>query len=130
MNTIQVNPLTTIEDARGYIVEIQSHNRNVPSVACFRKAGSICGQHFHNGGSGKNPEIIYLLYGSISIEWRDINNKEKLHKMENIEAPSIIKIYPFIWHKVIILKDSVFIELNSLKEGKEDTNFISESSFD
>jgi tellurite resistance-related uncharacterized protein len=86
----------------------------------YRKAGSISGQHYHKGNSaGKNPEEMLLVQGSLTMNWNNLNTEEK--GTLTIEAPSRVVIEANVWHEVKALTDIIFIELNSLVEGSEDT---------
>ena len=86
----------------------------------YRKAGTVSGQHYHKGISpGKNPEDLLLVQGSAKLHWKDLlTNKE-----ETIEliAPVRVKISANTWHALTAISDIVFVELNSLVDGSEDT---------
>ena len=87
----------------------------------YKNAGTISSQHYHNCISkGKNPEEMLLVQGEITLNWKDIQSKEigTMH----IKAPSRVIIPAKIWHEVKAITDIVFIELNSLKDGSEDTH--------
>lgn len=95
-------------------------NRTGEFLLVYRKAGTISGQHYHKGKSaGKNPEEMLLVQGSIYMEWKNLLTEEKGNL--TIEAPSRLIIEANVWHEVKALTDIIFIELNSLAEGSEDT---------
>jgi len=95
-------------------------NRTGEFLLVYRNAGSISGQHYHKGKSaGKNPEIMLLIQGSVTMNWNNLSTKE--NGTLNIEAPSKVVIEANVWHEVKALTDIIFIELNSLVEGSEDT---------
>ena len=95
-------------------------NRTGEFLLVYRNAGSISGQHYHKGKSaGKNPEIMLLIQGSVTMNWKNLSTKE--NGTLNIEAPSKVVIEANVWHEVKALTDIIFIELNSLVEGSEDT---------
>ena len=97
-----------------------STDRTGEFLLVYRKAGSISGQHYHKGKSaGKNPEEMLLVQGSLLMEWKNLLTEEKGNL--TIEAPSRIIIEANVWHEVKALTDIIFIELNSLAEGSEDT---------
>lgn len=97
-----------------------STNRTGEFLLVYRKAGSISGQHYHKGKSpGKNPEEMLLVQGSIHMEWKNLLTEAKGNL--TIEAPSRVIIEANVWHEVKALTDIIFIELNSLAEGSEDT---------
>ena len=97
-----------------------STDRTGEFLLVYRNAGTISGQHYHNGISkGKNPEEMLLVQGEITLNWKDIQTQE-IGTM-NIKAPSRVIIPAKIWHEVKAMTDIVFIELNSLKDGSEDT---------
>ena len=97
-----------------------STNRTGEFLLVYRKAGTISGQHYHKGKSlGKNPEEMLLVQGSIQMEWKNLLTEAKGNL--TIEAPSRVIIEANVWHEVKALTDIIFIELNSLAEGSEDT---------
>ncbi len=97
-----------------------STNRTGEFLLVYRKAGTISGQHYHKGKSaGKNPEEMLLVQGSIQMEWKNLFTEEKGNL--TIEAPSRVIIEANVWHEVKALTDIIFLELNSLAEGSEDT---------
>ncbi|MCF8407193.1 MAG: hypothetical protein K9G06_04900 [Chitinophagaceae bacterium] len=97
-----------------------STNRTGEFLLVYRNAGTISGQHYHKGKSpGKNPEQMLLVQGSIQMEWKNLLTGEKGDL--TIEAPSRVIIEANVWHEVKALTDIIFIELNSLAEGSEDT---------
>ncbi|MEY4456950.1 MAG: hypothetical protein ACO22Y_03070 [Sediminibacterium sp.] len=98
-----------------------STDRTGEFLLVYRNAGTISGQHYHNGiFKGKNPEEMLLVQGEIILNWKDIQTQE-IGTM-NIKAPSRVIIPAKIWHEVKAITDIVFIELNSLKDGSEDTH--------
>ena len=97
-----------------------STNRTGEFLLVYRNAGTISGQHYHKGKSpGKNPEQMLLVQGSIQMEWKNLLTGEKGDL--TIEAPSRVIIEANVWHEVKALTDIIFLELNSLAEGSEDT---------
>jgi quercetin dioxygenase-like cupin family protein len=97
-----------------------STNRTGEFLLVYRKAGSISGQHYHKGKSvGKNPEEMLLLQGSITMNWKNLETN--ITDTITIESPSRVIIEANVWHEVKALTDIIFIELNSLAEGSEDT---------
>jgi dTDP-4-dehydrorhamnose 3,5-epimerase-like enzyme len=97
-----------------------STDRTGEFLLVYRKAGTISGQHYHKGKSpGKNPEEMILVQGSIIMHWKNLETNES--DTITIEAPSRVIIEANVWHEVKALTDIIFIELNSLVEGSEDT---------
>jgi dTDP-4-dehydrorhamnose 3,5-epimerase-like enzyme len=97
-----------------------STSRTGEFLLVYRNAGTISGQHYHKGKSpGKNPEEMLLVQGSIQMEWKNLLTEEKGNL--TIEAPSRVIIEANVWHEVKALTDIIFLELNSLAEGSEDT---------
>ena len=117
---ITISPLDKIgNDERGYTYEY-FHERMGRQLVCFRKAGTISGRHYHKGLSlTKNPELILLAQGNVTINWRQTQHKE----LQSIwvEGPARIEIPPYIWHELVAMTDCTFIELNSLSEHQADT---------
>jgi dTDP-4-dehydrorhamnose 3,5-epimerase-like enzyme len=115
VSTIDVKAI----DERGAL-HYFSTNRTGEFLLVYRKAGTISGQHYHKGKSpGKNPEIMLLVQGSITMNWKNLGTEEQ--GTITIEAPSRVIIEANVWHEVKALTDIIFIELNSLVEGSEDT---------
>jgi tellurite resistance-related uncharacterized protein len=97
-----------------------STNRTGEFLLVYRNAGTISGQHYHKGKSaGKNPEEMLLVQGAIQMEWKNLLTEEKGNL--TIEAPSRVIIEANVWHEVKAMTDIIFLELNSLAEGSEDT---------
>jgi tellurite resistance-related uncharacterized protein len=95
-------------------------NRTGEFLLVYRKAGTISGQHYHKGKSpGKNPEEMLLVQGAIQMEWKNLLTEE--NGTLTIEAPSRVIIEANVWHQVKAMTDIIFLELNSLAEGSEDT---------
>ena len=95
-------------------------NRTGEFLLVYRKAGTISGQHYHKGKSaGKNPEEMLLVQGAIQMEWKNLLTEEK--GTLTIEAPSRVIIEANVWHEVKAMTDIIYLELNSLAEGSEDT---------
>jgi dTDP-4-dehydrorhamnose 3,5-epimerase-like enzyme len=97
-----------------------STERTGEFLLVYRNAGSVSGQHYHKGESkGKNPEDMLLVQGSANLHWKDLNT----NKEETVElvAPLRVLIQANVWHELIAITDIVFVELNSLADGSEDT---------
>ena len=115
VSTIDVKAI----DERGAL-HYFSTNRTGEFLLVYRNAGTISGQHYHKGKSlGKNPEVMLLVQGSITMNWKNL--KTNVSDTITIEAPSRVIIEANVWHEVKALTDIIFIELNSLAEGSEDT---------
>ncbi len=97
-----------------------STDRTGEFLLVYRKAGTVSGQHYHKGlYVGKNPEDMLLLQGKANLHWKDLNSKEE--KIIELIAPTRVKISAHVWHELIAITDLIFIELNSLSDGSEDT---------
>ena len=97
-----------------------STDRTGEFLLVYRKSGTVSGQHYHKGISkGKNPEDMLLVQGSANLHWKDLNT----NKEETVEliAPVRVLIQANVWHELIAITDIVFVELNSLADGSEDT---------
>ncbi len=97
-----------------------STDRTGEFLLVYRNAGTVSGQHYHKGASnGKNPEDMLLMQGSANLHWKDLNT----NKEETVEliAPVRVLIQANVWHELIAITDIVFVELNSLADGSEDT---------
>jgi dTDP-4-dehydrorhamnose 3,5-epimerase-like enzyme len=97
-----------------------STDRTGEFLLLYRNAGSVSGQHYHKGISkGKNPEDMLLVQGKASLHWKDLNT----NKEETVElvAPVRVLIQANVWHELTAITDIVFLELNSLADGSEDT---------
>lgn len=89
-------------------------------ILAYRKAGSVSGNHWHEGYSkGKNPERIILVEGSFLLQAKDLDTMETY--LHTVTAPCEVLIYPRLLHTLTALQDCIFIECNSLQEHKDDT---------
>jgi dTDP-4-dehydrorhamnose 3,5-epimerase-like enzyme len=117
---IQVHPIDVkAVDERGALHYFAT-DRTGEFLLVYRNAGTVSGQHYHKGiSAGKNPEDMLLVQGKADLHWKDLETKEE----ETIQliAPIRVKIPANIWHELTAITDIVFIELNSLSEGSEDT---------
>jgi hypothetical protein len=118
--SVQVQPIDVkAVDERGAL-HYFSTDRTGEFLLVYRNAGSISGQHFHKGiSSGKNPEDMLLVQGKANLHWKDLITNEE-NTIELI-APTRVKIPANNWHQLTAITDIVFIELNSLSDGSEDT---------
>jgi len=95
-------------------------NRTGEFLLVYRNAGSVSGQHYHKGiTTGKNPEDMLLVQGKANLHWKDLNSNQE----ETVEliAPVRVLIQANVWHELTAITDIVFVELNSLADGSEDT---------
>ena len=117
---IQLHPIDVkAVDERGALHYFAT-DRTGEFLLVYRNAGTVSGQHYHKGiSAGKNPEDMLLVQGKADLHWKDLETKEE----ETIQliAPIRVKIPANIWHELTAITDIVFIELNSLSEGSEDT---------
>ncbi len=125
---ITVEPLPKIaEDERGPTHYFNTDRTN-QFVCGFRKAGSVSARHYHKGLSvGKNPEVLVLFQGEVTINWYDVRNKA-IAGTEKVVAPALVTVQPWAWHEVIVDKDIVFLEQNTLEDGKVDTFWVEENN--
>ncbi|MES2371374.1 MAG: hypothetical protein V4557_02265 [Bacteroidota bacterium] len=108
------------EDERGPTHYFDT-DRSTQFVCGYRKKGAVSARHYHKGLSvGKNPEKLILFSGEITIQWFDVRNRE-IKGTEKVIAPAMVTVYPFAWHEVIADTDMIFLELNTLEDGKSDT---------
>ena len=97
-----------------------STDRSGEFLLVYRNKGAVSGQHYHKGGSAnKNPEDMLLVQGSLLLQWKEIEGTE--NGEVEVVAPARVLIPAGIWHQVTAQTDIVFIELNSLADGSEDT---------
>ncbi len=121
--SVQVQPINIkAVDERGAL-HFFSTDRTGEFLLVYRNAGTISGQHYHKGISkGKNPEDMLLVQGKAYLHWRDLITNEE--KTIELIAPTRVQIAANIWHELIAITDVVYIELNSLSDGSEDTHRI------
>ena len=102
-----------------------STDRSGEFLLVYRKKGSISGQHYHKGVSlNKNPEDMILVQGTLSLHWKELAGADPVEISNGeieVVAPARVLIPAGIWHQVTAQTDIVFIELNSLVDGSEDT---------
>jgi dTDP-4-dehydrorhamnose 3,5-epimerase-like enzyme len=121
--SVQVYPIDIkAVDERGAL-HYFSTDRTGEFLLLYRNAGTISGQHYHKGISkGKNPEDMLLVQGKAKLHWKDLVTNEE--KTIELIAPIRVKIPANIWHELTAITDIVYIELNSLSDGSEDTHRI------
>jgi dTDP-4-dehydrorhamnose 3,5-epimerase-like enzyme len=96
-------------------------DRSGEFLLVYRHVGAVSGQHYHTGTSAyKNPEDMLLVQGQLMLKWKDLNSLEEGEIM--VEAPSRVLIPAGIWHQTTAITDIIFVELNSLADGSEDTH--------
>ena len=117
---VEVQPIDVkVVDGRGAL-HYFSTNRTGEFLLLYRNAGTISGQHYHKGiSAGKNPEDMLLVQGKANLHWKDLETNEE--KTIELIAPIRVQIPANIWHELNAITDVVYIELNSLSEGSEDT---------
>lgn len=122
MNIISIEPFNT--DQRGYVAEYY-HDRIGQHLIVFSKAGAVRGRHYHKGISlTKSPEILILLSGKYTINWREANTNNT--KTAMVDAPARLEIPAYTWHELIAVTDCSFIELNSISEHVADVFYEEE----
>lgn len=124
---IEVTTLPKVaEDERGPTHYFDT-DRSTQFVCGFRKAGSVSARHYHKGLSvGKNPEVLVLFQGEITINWFDVRNPESKGS-QKVVAPALVTVYPYAWHEVLADTDMIFLEQNTLEDGKSDTFWLAET---
>ncbi|HEY1019743.1 MAG TPA: hypothetical protein VGE25_12125 [Sediminibacterium sp.] len=124
---IEVTALPKVaEDERGPTHYFDT-DRSTQFVCGFRKAGSVSARHYHKGLSvGKNPEVLVLFQGEITINWFDVRNPENKGS-QKVVAPALVTVYPYAWHEVLADTDMIFLEQNTLEDGKSDTFWLAET---
>ncbi len=118
--SVQLQPIDVkAVDERGALHYFAT-DRTGEFLLVYRKAGTVSGQHYHKGiSAGKNPEDMLLVQGKADLHWKHLETKEE--KTIQLVAPIRVQIPANIWHELTAISDIVFIELNSLSEGSEDT---------
>lgn len=120
MPGVRVTPLKElINDERGDVFGFATRPAT-DFLLIRRKKATISGEHYHEGKvSEKNPETLILLEGEIELYTKDLKTGEETRQM--VSEPSMIEMFPNVWHEVKALTDIIFIELNSLEQHKKDT---------
>ncbi|MEY4812752.1 MAG: hypothetical protein RLZZ462_1625 [Bacteroidota bacterium] len=117
---IQVHPIDVKAVEERGALHYFATDRTGEFLLVYRNAGTVSGQHYHKGiSAGKNPEDMLLVQGKAALHWKDLETKEET--TIQLIAPIRVKIPANIWHELTAITDIVFIELNSLSEGSEDT---------
>jgi hypothetical protein len=118
--SVTINPIQVkAVDERGAL-HFFNTDRTGEFLLVYRNAGSVSGQHYHKGiSAGKNPEDMLLVQGSAILNWKDLTTNEEA--TITLTAPCRVIIKANIWHELTAITDIVFIELNSLNDGSEDT---------
>ena len=119
--SVTINPIDIkAVDERGAL-HYFSTDRTGEFLLVYRKAGTISGQHYHKGiSTGKNPEDMLLVQGSANLHWKNFITDEE--ETVDLIAPVRVLIQAQVWHELTAITDIVFVELNSLADGSEDTH--------
>lgn len=120
MSMVEVIPISKVaEDERG-ATHFFDTDRTGQFIIAYRKAGAASGRHYHKGTAvQKNPEQIIIMHGKATVNWLDV--RSGLKGTEQITAPVMVKIQPWVWHEVIADTDIIVFELNGLEDAKDDT---------
>lgn len=118
--SVQIYPIDVkAVDERGALYYFTT-DRTGEFLLVYRNAGTVSGQHYHKGiSSGKNPEDMLLVQGKANLHWKDLTTNDE--KTIELVAPTRVHIQPNVWHELTAITDIVFVELNSLADGSEDT---------
>jgi dTDP-4-dehydrorhamnose 3,5-epimerase-like enzyme len=87
-----------------------------------RKKGAVSGRHYHKGKHpSKNPERFFVLYGKMKLYAKDLKTGQET---EQVIAPfTEIQISPNIYHELLALGDSIFLEFKNEPYGYDDDVF-------
>lgn len=118
--SVTINPIDVkAVDDRGAL-HYFSTDRTGEFLLVYRNAGTVSGQHYHKGVlAGKNPEDMLLVQGTASLHWKNLKTNEE--ETVALIAPVRVLIQANVWHALTAITDIVFVELNSLADGSEDT---------
>jgi hypothetical protein len=118
---VEVTPVPKIaEDERGATHYFDT-DRTGQFVLGYRKAGTHNAKHYHKGiVKNKDPEIIIILKGEVTIHWFDVRHVESKGTCKAV-APAMVTVQAWAWHEVIADTDIIVLELNALTDGKEDS---------
>jgi len=122
MKGIEIKDLHFVgENDRGTTHEYENPRPGVQMLG-YRKAGSINGNHYHEGkSSSKKPEVFILLNGNIELYAKNMETGEET--TTTLFGPKQLEISPNVWHVITTITDIVFIELNSIAEHAADTKY-------
>jgi hypothetical protein len=120
-NKIQTYPLEEVgANQKGYTYAFKDLIDNRGMLTATRYAGSISGKHYHKGlADEKNPEILVLIAGQAKLFAENLESGDQEEWLFN--QPSVIYIYPWIWHELEAYTTCHFIELNTLESHEKDT---------
>ena len=106
-------------DDRGITAEFKLPRKQEDFIYITRKAGSVSGNTYHAGKSeATNPKMFILFSGKIKISWRKVDEKKSYQ--QEVQAPALIKIAPYVTHKVETLEDMIIVECNSIEDIQGD----------
>jgi hypothetical protein len=120
-NKIQTYPLQEVgANQKGYTYAFNELINNRGMLAATRNAGSVSGKHYHKGLSEeKNPELLVLIAGQAKLFGEDLVNGNQREWL--LYQPTIVYIYPWVWHELEAFTTCHFIELNTLQSHEKDT---------
>lgn len=111
------------EKARTY--EFKSLSPSNGRILAFRKAGSVSGNHWHEGkNAAKDPEELLLVSGKVKLYLRPVQTQE-WQEVKELEGPLVIHIPKMVFHRLEAISDLCFLEFNSIEEHASDTQYPS-----
>lgn len=118
MEGVQIIELELVkDDERG--LTMQFENRDSPKLLLIkRKKGTISGGHYHTGKNPmKDPETLIFLDGEAEFIFKNVKTQEEFKKIYN--KPIMFKLDPYIYHKIIALKDIILMDMNSIDDDDD-----------
>jgi len=106
---LKVFQLKNIGDAKGPVINVDFSEKRIVEVPVFyREAGSNPEGHFHEGTDPScNPQIVYVLKGSMEFTCIDPSGKEEVVVVKELSGVEITKL---VYHKYKALEYTIFCE--------------------
>lgn len=119
-NRVKIREMNTLsQDDRGLSAEFTIPRDQSKFIFITRKHNTLSGNVYHEGKNlATSPKILILLTGKVILSYRELD-KNNIIK-EEIVAPAIIEISPYIVHNVSALEDFTMLECNSSKDLEQD----------
>ena len=107
----KIAPVRT-DDPQGNVFELFKGKPGLQVTVFERKAGVVCGKHFHKGTDpSKDPEYLFLISGECRVHAYNGFTDETLEKI--VSAGTLLTFEKGIYHELEALTDIIFLEYRS-----------------
>ncbi len=116
---VLITPIDVLgSDERGQTLTFETP-RHCKYLLVKRRAGTISGNHYHEGSlPATNPKTYFLCDGTMELIYRSLS--DGIIERRLIDCPSRVDIYPYTVHAVRAATDITLMECLSIDELQRD----------